>query len=373
MVVVARPPLRLGTVLVTDRTRDLLARVLEDGQVGQGLLIHLFEDELAAWLGVRHVVAVANGTAADTVALAAVKEMGEGRDEVILPALTFIAQVNAVYYNHLRPVFVDVGDDFQIDASEVEERIGPRTLAIMPVHLLGRPAPMDALVEVARGHRLWIVEDACEALGSQYRGRWVGTLGDAGCFSFFVSHSITTGEGGAIATNNGEVVRLARSLLNHGRLSDRPLEKFRFPRIGFSAKMNQLEAAVGLGVMPALDGVLERRRRNLLLLNEMLGPHFPERPGEHIVPHAYPILLDNADQRDRALLLLHARGVEARTFFSSIPTQEEAYAFLGHRRGEFPRAEAIGECGFYIPCHQDLTEEDIAYLAEQVQEVLESL
>jgi dTDP-4-amino-4,6-dideoxygalactose transaminase len=119
--------------------------------------------------------------------------------------------------------------------------------------------------------------------------------------------------------------------------------------------------------------VLERRRRNLILLNELLGPRFPERPGERVVPHAYPILLDDVDQRDRALLLLHARGVEARTFFSSIPTQEEAYAFLGHRRGEFPRAESIGERGLYVPCHQDLTEEDIGYLAGQILEVLASL
>ncbi len=360
----------LGAVVITERARELILEALDRGEIGQGPLVRQFEEELARWFGVRHAIAVATGTAADAIALAAVHEASDGRDEVIVPALTFVAQVNALYYNHLRPVFVDAGEDFEIDVERVEEQIGPRTLAIMPTHLLGRPARMDAIVEIARRHDLWVIEDACEALGSRFQGRLCGTIGDAGCFSFFVSHSVTTGEGGVILTNSDDLGQLARSLRNHGRLSDAPLEKFRFPRRGFSAKINQMEAAIGLGVMPVLDDVLEARRKHMLTLNRQLGDHFAERPGEWIVPHGYPVLFPDGAARNRALLRLHERGIEARPLFSSIPTQEEAYAFLGYREGEFPVAERFGRCGLYVPCHQNLSNSDLLYLADCLQEVL---
>lgn len=365
-----RASIGLGAVVVTERARELILKAVDQGQIGQGPLVREFEEEVARWFGVRHAVAVANGTAADAIALAAVREVSDGRDEVIVPALTFVAQINALYYRHLRPVFVDVGEDFQIDVERIEEKVGSRTLAIMPVHLLGRPARMDPIMEIARRHGLWVIEDACEALGSRYRDRLCGTIGDAGCFSFFVSHSITTGEGGMILTNDDQLDSLARSLRNHGRLSDAPLDKFRFPRLGFSAKMNQMEAAIGLGVMPVLGEVLGARRSHMLVLNRLLGDHFAEGPGEYIVPHGYPVPFNNGDARDRALLRLHELGIEARPLFSSIPTQEAAHASLGYHEGDFPVAERIGRCGLYVPCHQNLTHDDLMYVAECLREVM---
>jgi len=198
----------LGTVNLTDRTLELVTAAVKEGRIGQGPLISQFEEELASWFGVRQAILVANGTIADTVALAAIQG-GDRQGEVILPALTFVAQANAVYYNHLTPRFVDVTDDYQIDLEQVEANISRQTVAIMPTHLLGRPANMDGILELANKHGLPVVEDACEALGSRYRDRLVGTLGSMGCFSFFVSHSMTTGEGGVIITDERRPARFA--------------------------------------------------------------------------------------------------------------------------------------------------------------------
>ncbi len=359
----------LGTVDITDRTIELIDTAVKGGRIGQGPIISEFEEELAAWFGTRHAVVVATGTVADAVALAAVQ--GDKRQgEVILPALTFVAQANAVYYNQLTPKFVDVDDDYEIDVDQVEAQISPRTVAIMPTHLLGRPANMDRILELANKHGLAVIEDACEALGSRVRDRLVGTLGNMGCFSFFVSHAITTGEGGAIVTDDPELAELARSLRNHGRLSDKPAEKFQFPRIGFSGKMNQMEAAIGLGMMPILNDIVGKRRENMLFLNRLLGDRFAERPGEYVVPHGYPVEFPDRRARDRALEYLNEKGIESRNLFSSIPTQVPAYAFLGHQLGEFPVAERIGDCGLYVPCHQNLTEEDLGFVAETLRELL---
>ena len=360
----------LGTVNLTDRTLELVTAAVKDGRIGQGPLISQFEEELASWFGVRQAILVANGTIADAVALAAATDGSDRQGEVILPALTFVAQANAVYYNHLTPRFVDVTDDYQIDLEQVEAAISPHTVAIMPTHLLGRPANMDGILELADKHGLPVVEDACEALGSRYQNRLVGTLGNMGCFSFFVSHVITTGEGGVIITDDLELAETARSLRNHGRASEKPEEKFLFPRIGFSGKMNQLEAAVGLGVMPVLGEIIAKRRDNLLFLNKLLGGRFSEGPNECIVPHGYPVEFPDLRARDHAINYLYEKGIECRRLFSSIPTQVPAYAFLGHRLGEFPVAERIGDRGLYVPCHQNLGEADLRRIAQALGELL---
>ena len=176
----------LGTVNISDKTKELMKRVLDEGMVGQGKSIPQFESELAKFFGVKHAVTTANGTMADAVALAAAKIHGASKkNEVIVPALTFIAQINAVYYNHLKPVFVDIGYDYQIDAEKIEEKITENTLAIMPTHLLGRPANMEKIKSLAKKYNLFVIEDACEALGSRYQDQLCGAIGDMGCFSFY--------------------------------------------------------------------------------------------------------------------------------------------------------------------------------------------
>lgn len=363
----------LAAVNISNKTKALMQEALDKGTIGQGFYIQEFERGLAEFLGVKNVVATANGTLADAVALAAAKIKGglpadrQGeRNEVIVPALTFIAQINAVYYNHLKPVFVDVGYDYQVDVEKIEEKITNNTLAIMPAHLLGRPAKMDRILAIAKKYNLLVVEDACESLGSCYQNQLCGTIGHMGCFSFYVSHSITTGEGGAIITNDDDFAELARSLRNHGRQGTQAGEHYLFPHIGFSAKMNALEAIIGLGIIGQLPKYIEKRHQNMLKMNEFLGKnYFYDRENEYIVPHAYPVLVSSKEVRDKLLVDLPEKfGIEARQAFYSIPTQSEAYEFLGEKLGSYPVAEDIGNRGLYVPCHQNLNDEDLAKIAD---------
>jgi len=368
--------INLGAVNISDKTKELMQKALQEGDIGQGKYIGEFENRLADFLGVKHAIATANGTLADAVALAAIKEKdGFSRDEVIVPALTFIAQINALYYNHLKPVFVDVGRDFQIDAEKIEEKITGKTLAIMPVHLLGKPADMDKIMAIAKKHNLYVLEDSCEALGSKINDKFVGTIGDMGAFSFFVSHSITTGEGGVVVTDNDELAELAISLRNHGRKSDKLEEKFIFPRIGFSAKMNNMEAIIGLGIIDNLSEYIAGRHNNMIKINNALNKKcFEEKENEYIVPHAYPVIVESKKQRDELLKTLPENyGVEARQIFCSIPTQSQAYGFLGEEKGKYPVAEEIGEKGLYVPCHQNLEENDAYNVAAALKEAFKTI
>jgi len=365
----------LGTVNISNKTKKLMAEALDKGIIGQGDYIREFEKKLANFLGVKHVIATANGTLADVCALAAAKyKDNSGRNEIIVPALTFIAQINAIYYNHLKPVFVDVDYDYEINVEKIEEKITKKTLAIMPTHLLGKPAEMGKILSLAEKYNLFVIEDACEALGSKYNGKFCGTIGDVGCFSFFISHTITTGEGGAVVTNNDDLADAVRSLRNHGRKSDKPEEKFIFHQIGFSAKMNCLEAIIGLGVIDELPRFIEKRHQNMLRLNQFLDKKwFSEESDEYIVPHAYPILLKSKEVRDKFLKLLPQKyGIEARQIFYSIPTQSGAYGFLGEKEGTYPVAEDVGKRGLYVPCHQNLDDEDLLKISTALKEIIKN-
>ena len=365
----------LGTINISNKTKELIKKALEEGAIGQGKYIQEFEKRLADFFGVKHVIATANGTLADAVALAAVKYRDNlKRNEVIVPALTFIAQVNAIYYNQLKPVFVDVDYDYEINIEKIEEKINDKTLAIMPTHLLGRPAKMDKIISLAKKYNLFVIEDACEAMGSKYQNKFCGTIGDMGCFSFFVSHTITTGEGGAIFTNNDELAAMTYSLRNHGRKSDKPEEKFIFSRIGFSAKMNCLEAIIGLGIIDNLSCYMERRRQNIFKLNKLIGENlFSEKEKEHIVPHAYPIMVKSKEIRGKLLKLLPEKfGIEVRQIFYSVPTQSEAYKFLEEKKGAYPVAEDIGKRGLYVPCHQNLNDEDLLKISTVLKKIVKN-
>lgn len=340
---IAHRPIKLAAVSVSRETRHLIDSLLRNGHVGQTAVIEEFEKAFATWLGVKHCVAVCSGTMADTIALAVLKAQHPGKTEVILPALTFAAQLNSVLYNGLTPVFVDHG---------IDDRglVTPQTLCRFPVHLLGRVSK-----NAYRPSSVPIVEDACEAMGTSFSSDGYvdvkcGTVGTMGTFSFFPSHTVTTGEGGMIATNDAECAALARRLRNHGKSDG---QMFRFDLIGFNGKMATIPAALGMGLLPTISGAIAQRRRNYL----ELGGH--EEPWEYVCPHAFPVLCVDQNERDRALDVCRAEGIECRNVFSSLPTQEKAYRRLGYDLGDFPIAEDIGRRAFYVPVHQGLTSGDM--------------
>jgi dTDP-4-amino-4,6-dideoxygalactose transaminase len=291
-----------------------------------------------------------------------------------VPALSFVATGNAVLQAGLKPVFVDIErETLNIDPSKIEEAITPRTRAIMPVHLMGKPAAMDEIIEVANKHDLMIIEDAAEAHGAEYKGRMIGSMGAMAAFSLYAAHIVTSIEGGMIITNDRQIRDILLSLRNHGIEG-----KFTAKRIGFSAKMNELEAAVGLGNIKIFHDILNKRRRNLLYLIDKFKAfeeHFiyiKEEPHEKIGPHAFSIILREGGPftKDDFVNYIESAGIDSRNLFYSIPTQCPSYSYLGYKLGDFPEAEYCSVNGTHIGIHQDIELADLDYVVEIVTKFL---
>jgi dTDP-4-amino-4,6-dideoxygalactose transaminase len=380
-------------VAVGEDGKKRVMEALTRGRISGGKYVQEFEDAFAAYHGLQYGIAVSTGTDADAVAVATLLETGARRgDEVVVPALTFISVANAVLHAGLTPRFADVDpDSYNLDPAAVEAAITPKTRAIMAVHNFGRPAPLDELMDVARRHNLTLIEDAAEAHGARYKGRLVGTFGAMATYSFYVAHILTTGEGGMVITDDADLARLCRSIRAHGRACDCkvcvlnvdssycPLRykygdntdiRFHFERVGFSSKMNELEAALGVEQVALMDDIVGARRARLEYYNERLVRYeeylklFRPAEGEEISPLCYPIVVREGApfQRFELTKYLEQHGVETRPAFGAIPTQQPAYEWMGHREGDFPGAEYVGSRGFYIGCHQNITDDDADYV-----------
>lgn len=395
-----QPMVPFGTISIPEQAKKLINEALDAKRISSGKFVRMFEERFAELFGVEEAVAVSSGTDADILALALLHDYGAKRgDEVIVPALSFVATGNSVLHAGFTPVFVDIErDTLNIDPSQIEEAITERTRAIMPVHLMGKPADMDAINAIARTHGLYVIEDAAEAHGAIYKGRPVGGLADLGAFSLYVAHIITTGEGGIITTNNKEHANILRSLRSHGRACrcklctlntasrycpkrflDGEDIRFVFERIGYSCKMNEIEAAIGLGNIEIFEEILEKRRGNLLYILERFSRFSPylatleEKPGEQIGPHAIPIIIQEEASFSRAELTtyLEKNGIETRTLFSSMPTQCGGFAYLGYALEQFPNAEYMGKHGIHVGVHQDLGLGEMDYVLKTLEKFLE--
>ncbi len=389
-----------GTITVTETAKRLVMEALESNRLSSGRLVRRLEEQFAHIVGSSEAVAVSSGTDADALALAVLYDFGAKRgDEVILPALSFVATGNAVLQAGFTPVFVDIQlDTLNIDPAGIEQAITPRTIAIMPVHLMGKPADMDAIRQIAVDHNLFVIEDAAEAHGAIYRGQNVGTIGDMGAFSLYVAHIVTSIEGGIVTTHRGDIADILRSLRSHGRackcrqcvinVADKSCPRrfengtdirFVFERMGFSCKMNELEAAVGLGSLELYEHILKKRHDNLMtMMDEMrqFAPHlktFREESHERIGPHALPIIVgpDAPFTRDELVQWLEAEGIDSRNMFLSMPTQCKGFEFLGWKVGDFPNAEYVGDHGLHVGVHQDLREEHIEYLIQTLGDFMQ--
>jgi len=391
-----------GTIQIPERSKRLIAEIVETARISSGKYVRKFEEEFARLHGVNAAVAVSSGTDADILALAVLHDYGaKAGDEVIVPALSFVATGNAVVHAGFRPVFVDIDRrTLNIDVRQIEEAVTEKTRALMPVHLMGKPADMDAINAIAKRRGLLVIEDAAEAHGAKYKGRAVGTLADMAAFSLYVAHIITTGEGGIVATQNEEYAEILRSLRSHGRAckckectlnttsgfcakrfggQDGEDIRFVFERLGYSSKMNEIEAAIGLGNIENYAEIVEKRRKNLLYFIDHFDRFSPylatlsEEPHERIGPHAIPIVIQEEASFTRAefAMFLEKNGVETRTLFASMPTQCRGFAFLGYALGQFPNAEYIGGHGIHIGVHQDLGLEEMDYVLVTIERFLE--
>jgi dTDP-4-amino-4,6-dideoxygalactose transaminase len=390
-----------GTIAVTKKSKKLIAEILESNRLSSGKYVRTFEKKFAALTGTKEAVAVSTGTDADALALAVLYDFGARRgDEIILPALSFVSTGNAVLQAGFTPVFVDVDrKTLNIDPRHIEKNITDRTRAIMPVHLMGKPADMDAINEIAGRRGLFVIEDAAEAHGATYKGRHVSSLADMGAFSLYVAHIISTVEGGIVTTDRPDFAEVLRSLRSHGRAckcescvlnrsssycakrfsyGDETDIRFIFERIGFSAKMNELEAAIGIGNLDIYWKILTKRRGNLYYLIDQFKTFSPylstieKEPHEEIGPHALPIIIQEEARFTRRQLVHHleTQGIDTRTLFSSMPTQCAGFRYLGHALGDFPNAEYIGEKGIHIGVHQDLGRRECDYILDTISDFL---
>jgi CDP-6-deoxy-D-xylo-4-hexulose-3-dehydrase len=352
-------------------------RALDSGWLSNGMETLNFEGELAQWFGVRHVLTVNSGSSANFVALQSLKLPRES--EVITPAGgAFPTTIAPMVYLGLKPVFVDV-KDMVIDPLEVEKAIGPDTKAIMFAHTLGKVADMDAIMDIAQRHDLRVVEDMCDAVGSRYKGRNVGTFGDVATVSFYPAHHMTTGEGGAVLTNNPRVYREAVSIRDWGRdctcRMDRQApvcgdrwrnpdfdHRYYYTRIGLNFKMNEMTAAFGREQLKRLDGFIELRRRNYDILATELG----EPLCGEISPFAYPLM---SPRRNETMAYLEKAGIETRVLFTGNILKHPAYRDIDCRVvGELPESERLFREAYFVGVGPHLTEENMLYIARTIND-----
>jgi perosamine synthetase len=332
----------------------------------QGRFVGEFEQKFAEFVGARFGIAVSNGTVALHLALV-LGGIGPG-DEVIVPTLTFAATANAVRHAGADPVFVDSDPlTWNMDPAAVERQIGARTKAIIPVHLYGHPADMDALTAIAHRHGLFVVEDAAEAHGARIGDTPVGAIGHIGCFSFFGNKIITTGEGGMLTTNDPALAERARVLRDHGMSRQR---KYWHETVGYNYRLTNLQAAVGVAQLEQIDGFLEKRRA----IAEWYSTHLAsdsrvELPGQapwaRRVNWLFTVMLRDGIDRDHIVARLNDRGIDSRPVFAPVHTMPP-YA-TGQ---QLPVAEDIARRGLSLPSSIGLAPQDIARVCEALSACL---
>jgi dTDP-4-amino-4,6-dideoxygalactose transaminase len=337
--------------------------VIGAGAFAGGPFVARFEDDFAAYCGTRHAIGVGNGTDALWLALLALG-IGAG-DEVITVPMTFMATAEAISYCGARPVFVDIDDTtYTMDPGLVEAAITPRTRAIIPVHLLGQCADMDPILEIAERRGIPVIEDACQAHGALYKTRRAGSLGRAGCFSFYPGKNLGAfGEAGAVTTNDPNLAARMRMFRDHGQA-----RKYHHDAVGWNARMDGIQAAVLSVKLPHLDRNNALRRAHAARYAELLAG-LPDvgvpSEAEHAW-HVYHVYALRVPDRDRVLSELQQRGIGCGIHYPIPVHLQHAYASLGYGPGTFPVAETCAREFLSLPMVPELTDAQIIAVAESV-------
>jgi len=352
-----------------------VVKVLRTSRLSLGPVLEEFEREFASYIGLPHAAAVSSGTAGLHLAILALG-IGTG-DEVILPSFTFIAAANAIRYVGAVPVFVDIDPvTLNMDPECVEKAVTSRTQAIMVVHTFGLPADLDALLEIASRHDLRVIEDACEAIGAEYKGRKVGTFGDAGVFAFYPNKQITTGEGGMVVTPHEDVTTTIRSLRNQGRTSTG--DWFEHLEVGYNYRISEINCALGLSQLRRIGSILDARREVAVEYRRRLGDYSAfilppiSLPGCSISWFVYVIRLNvnfSSTQRDALRNYLIERGIGCGRYFAPVHLQP-AYRSAPLARAELPVTESEAMRTLALPFFNRITAEQIGEVATTLLDAL---
>ena len=325
-----------------------------------------FEEEFAEFCGTKYSVGVSSGTDALVIALKSLN-IGYG-DEVITVPNTFIATAEAISLAGARPVFVDINEeDYNINVDLIKEKITDKTKAIIPVHLFGQPADMKSILNIARENELYIVEDACQAHGSEFEGKKAGTFGNIGCFSFYPGKNLGAyGDGGAAVTDDREIYLKMLSMRSHGEV-----EKNRHQIVGSTNRLDNLQAGILRIKLRYLNEWNEKRRENAATYRKYLSglkliiPK--ELEGRRHVYHLFAIRVKN---RDKVKKELSGRGIATGIHYPTPIHLQEAYRFLGYKKGDFPVSETVAEEILSLPMFPELTENEIKYVCNSLVEII---
>lgn len=376
-------PVVFGAPVISEAEIASVANRLRSGWIGVGAMVERFEQDFARYKGVPYAAAVNSGTAALHLALVALG-IGPG-DEVIAPTMTFCSTIHSIVHAGASPVLVDCQrTTFNLDPEAIEQRITSRTKAILVVHMCGRCCDMDPILDLARRHGLWVIEDCAHAIEASYQGRSAGLMGDVGCFSFYPTKNITTGDGGMVITRNKQLSRRVRSLSLHGmnvnawtRFVGGSCE-YKILEAGFKYNMTDIDAALGLPQLAAIEQRWARREEiwnvyadRLKELPLLLPP--PPEPGTRHAYHLYtPLLLLErlGIQRNTAIAALRAENILVGVHYVPVHMQPYYRKRFGFRPSDFPNAAFVGQRTFSLPLSPHLTAEDVSDVCTALTRVL---
>jgi dTDP-4-amino-4,6-dideoxygalactose transaminase len=374
-----------GSPSIGEEEISEVCQSMRSGWVGTGPKVKKFEEMFKKFKNCRYAIGVSSCTAALHLSLL-VLEIKPGH-EVITTPLTFASTAHSIVHVGARPVFADVKlESMNIDPVAVEKKINKKTKAIIPVHLSGRPCEMDAVIELANRFHLRVIEDAAHAIESSYKGKPIGTMGDLGCFSFYVTKNITTVEGGMVVTDQDEFANRIKSLALHGltedawqRYSDEGFKHYQVVCAGFKYNMTDIQASIGIHQLEKIETKAQRRKEIWEIYNQSFGElplilPFPTPPDQRHAYHLYTPLLDLERvrcTRDEFLQALHKENIGAGIHYVSLHLHPFYQKNYGYRRGEFPNAEFISDRTFSLPFSAKLTDQDVEDVIEAVKKILE--
>jgi CDP-6-deoxy-D-xylo-4-hexulose-3-dehydrase len=400
----------VGEIRIDNAEKNAINKVLDSGRISEGEMVRQFEVEWAKYIGTKYSVALNSGTSALIAGLTALKHgrqypKAKKNTKIITTPITYIATSNAIVLSSFEPAYVDIHNDtFCITPENIKTHLenvdDPEEYSlILPVHLMGYPCDMDGINKIAKEYGLIVFEDSAQAHGTSYNGKKVGSLSSLSDFSFYIAHNIQVGEMGAVTTSDYEITKLVRKIKANGRMCDCPIctrkttgcpkmktgedgldPRFTHDIIGYNFKTMEFQAALALTQMKKIDWIIERRREIVKYLNGRLEKYSSliqlPKYDENVSYMAYPIVIKSPDKasRNKIMMELERRGIESRPLFGCIPTQQPAYHYLKDKyEGKLPIAEFVGSNGFYIGCHQYLTQEDLDFVVKAFGDIYDEL
>jgi len=359
---------------ITPEDCQAVLKTLKSPYVSCGPKVNEFEQKIAKYVNRKYGIAVSSGTAALHLILQAI-DIQEG-DEVITTPFSFIASSNCIMFEKAKPVFVDIDPKTRnIDPNKIEKAITKKTKAILAVDIFGQSADWNKIIKIAKKHKLHIIEDSCEALGSEYKNKKCGSFGDASTFAFFPNKQITTGEGGMIVTNNKKIYELCLSLRNQGR-NAQP-KWLEYERVGYNYRISDINCALGINQLKRIEKIIKKREKVVKMYNEELS-NIEELKIPYQIPKTkiswmhYVIELSdkyNRKDRDKIMEKLRLNGIGCREYFPAIHLMPH-YKKLGYKEGDLPVCEHLSEKVISLPLHNEITKKEIIYIAKTFRKIL---